>query len=142
MSNPDSYPLLFSKRQDHVCRSTLSLPSHAAVYLSESLEGVVFERAELVVGEVEEVEPAQLGEAAPLHHRDLVPAQLEVREGGVGAEDALHRADPACEVEQEKEISFFMTMTAATAANRRQKRKVFRPIVTATVSSVLLRGPS
>ena len=71
-----------------------SLPCHAMPHLSQSLEGVVLERAELVVGQVEEVEPAQLGEAAPLHHRDFVAAELEVREGGVGAEDALHRADP------------------------------------------------
>ena len=78
------------------------------LHLSQSLEGVVRERAELVVGEVEEVEPAQLGEAAPLHHRDLVLAQLEVREGGVGAEDALHRADP----DVTDEVSFFMTMAA------------------------------
>ena len=65
------------------------------LHLSQSDEGVVLERAERVVGQVEEVEAALPGEAAPLHHRDLVPAQLEVRQEDVRRKSGLHHADPA-----------------------------------------------
>ena len=84
------YPHVKNSRPRGLSRFMPSQP-----HLSQSDEGVVLERAERVVGQVEEVEATQPGEAAPLHHRDLVPAQLEVRQEDVRRKSGLHHADPA-----------------------------------------------